>query len=89
MPTYEYRCEANGRVVEVRHKMTERLATWGELCERAEISRGRTDPVAPVEKLISVGFIKAAASTTTSEPACAAPACGNGFCGSGACDIGD
>jgi predicted nucleic acid-binding Zn ribbon protein len=85
VPTYEYRCEANGRVVEVRHKMAERLATWGELCERAEISRGKTDPAAPVEKLISAGFI----GTGTSEPACAAPACGNGFCGSGACGIGD
>jgi len=87
VPTYEYRCEANGRVVEVRHKMAERLASWGELCERAGISRGKTDPAAPVEKLISAGFIGAGAST--SEPACAAPSCGNGFCGSGACGIGD
>jgi predicted nucleic acid-binding Zn ribbon protein len=35
VPTYEYRCEANGRVLEMWHKMAERLATWGELCERA------------------------------------------------------
>jgi hypothetical protein len=33
--TYEYRCEANGRLVEVRHEMAEELATWGELWERA------------------------------------------------------
>jgi hypothetical protein len=87
VPTYEYRCEANGRVVEVRHKMAERLATWGELCERAEISHGKTDPAAPVEKLISAGFISA--SSSPGEPACAAPGCGNGICGSGACGIGD
>jgi len=87
VPTYEYRCEANGRVVEVRHKMAERLATWGELCERAEISRGETDPAAPVEKLISAGFIGAGSSP--GEPACAAPGCGTGFCGTGACGIGD
>lgn len=91
MPTYEYRCEANGRLVEVRHNMAERLATWGELCERAEISPEKTDPAAPVEKLISAGFINASpnTSTSTSEPACAAPGCGNGFCGTGACGMGD
>ncbi|MGH8200133.1 MAG: zinc ribbon domain-containing protein [Steroidobacteraceae bacterium] len=87
MPTYEYRCEANGRLVEVRHKMAEKLATWGELCERAGISPGKTPAAAPVEKLISAGFIKAGASA--SEPECAAPGCGSGFCGSGACDIGE
>lgn len=87
MPTYEYRCGANDRLVEVRHHMDERLATWGELCERAGIAPGKTDPAAPVDKLISAGFINAGAST--SDPACAAPACGNGFCGSGACGMGD
>ena len=89
MPTYEYRCEANGRLVEVRHKMAERLSSWGELCERAGITPGKTDPAAPVEKLISAGFINAGTSTGASEAACAAPACGNGFCGTGACGIGD
>jgi hypothetical protein len=87
VPTYEYRCEANGRLVEVRHKMAERVATWGELCERAGIPAGQTDPGAPVEKLISAGFINA--GTSASEPACEAPGCGNGFCGTGACGIGE
>ena len=87
MPTYEYRCAANDRLVEVRHNMAERLATWGELCERAGISPGRTDPAAPVDKLISAGFINAGGST--GEPACAAPGCGSGFCGTGACGLGD
>jgi predicted nucleic acid-binding Zn ribbon protein len=87
VPTYEYRCETNGRVLEVRHNMAERLATWGELCERAGVSAGKTDAAAPVEKLISAGFISAGGST--SEPACAAPECGNGYCGSGACDFGE
>ena len=88
MPTYEYRCETNGELIEVRHNMAERLATWGELCERAGISPGKTDPAAPVEKLISAGFINAGGTSAT-EPACAAPGCGNGFCGTGACDIDD
>jgi hypothetical protein len=84
---YEYRCEANGLLVEVRHKMAERLASWGELCERAGIAPGKTDPRAPVEKLISAGFINA--GTGSSEPECAAPGCGNGTCGSGACGFGE
>ena len=87
MPTYEYRCAANDRTIEVRHTMAERLATWGELCERAGIPAGKTDLAAPVDKLISAGFISA--SSSTREPACAAPACGSGFCGSGACGMGD
>lgn len=87
MPTYEYRCEANGRLVEVRHGMAERLSNWGELCERAGIAPGQTARETPVEKLISAGFINAGAST--GEPACAAPGCGSGYCGSGACGMGD
>ena len=79
MPTYEYHCEANGCLIEVRHGMAERLSSWGELCERAGIPPGETPAAAPVEKLICAGFIHAG----TSEPACAAPGCGNGFCGTG------
>lgn len=87
MPTYEYQCESNGRLVEVRHNMAERLSTWGELCQRAGISPGTTDPAAPVAKLISAGFINAGAST--GEGACAAPGCGAGFCGTDFCGAGD
>ena len=43
MPTYDYRCDANGRTLEVSHRMSESLSTWGELCERAGIRPGR-DP---------------------------------------------
>ena len=57
MPTYEYRCAANGAVIEVQHKMAEEIRTWGELCERAGITRGRTNPEAAVEKLMSAGFV--------------------------------
>ena len=85
MPTYEYRCEVNGRLVEVRHKMAERLSTWGELCEHAGIPTGATDPTAPVEKLISAGFVGA----SSAEAACEAPGCGSGACGMGGCGAGD
>ena len=37
MPTYDYHCPANGRVVEVSHKIAEKVATWGELCRKAGI----------------------------------------------------
>ncbi len=57
MPTYEYLCEINGRTVEVSHRMAEQLRTWGELCERAGISAGRTAPSAPVKKLISASAV--------------------------------
>ncbi|MEQ8497461.1 MAG: regulator, partial [Gammaproteobacteria bacterium] len=38
MPTYDYHCHANGRVVEVRHRMSEQVGTWGELCALAGIA---------------------------------------------------
>ena len=83
MPTYEYRCEANGTIVEVRHKMSEQISTWGELCSRAGISVGRTNPSAPVQKLISASFVST--GSAGSAPACEAPGCGSGACGGGMC----
>ena len=55
VPTYDYHCETNGQVVEVKHRMNERLATWGELCTRAGIELGNTPLDAAVEKLITGG----------------------------------
>jgi len=53
MPYYEYRCPANGRTVEVRHRMDERLTTWGELARQAGADPGETPVDAAVERLIS------------------------------------
>jgi hypothetical protein len=53
MPYYEYRCPANGRTVEVRHPMDERLVTWGEVAGRAGLALGGTPEEAPVERLLS------------------------------------
>lgn len=53
MPYYEYHCGSNGRTVEVRHAMDERLATWGELTERAGTEAGDTPSDAPVERILS------------------------------------
>ena len=49
MPTYDYRCEANGRVVEVNHRMSEAISTWGELCQKAGIDQGETAADSPVK----------------------------------------
>ncbi len=57
MPSYDYRCEQNGRVVEVFHKMSEKLTTWGEVCEKAGIEPGETPADAPVKRLVSGGTI--------------------------------
>jgi predicted nucleic acid-binding Zn ribbon protein len=85
VPTYEYRCAANGAVVEVQHKMADHLGTWGELCERAGIARGRTAPSAPVEKLMSAGYVRT--GSASSAAACEAPECGSGVCGGGTCGL--
>ena len=53
MPFYEYRCTANGQVLEVRHGMDERLRTWGQLASRAGADPGSTPLEAPVERLLS------------------------------------
>ncbi len=70
MPTYEYLCDANGRTVEVSHKMAERLATWGEVCERAGIAPGRTPAGAPVTKLMSAGAVMASGNLGSTERPC-------------------
>ncbi len=74
MPTYEYRCPANGKTVEVSHAMSEQVRTWGELCARAEIDPGKTPADAPVEKAVTLGFAR---SGKTSGPSGG----GGGACG--------
>jgi len=89
VPTYEYRCNANGAVIEVQHKMAEQIRTWGELCDRAGIAPGGTNATAPVEKLMSAGFVNTgskAAPCDTGAP-CDAPVCGGGGCGGGLCGL--
>lgn len=83
MPTYDYRCVANGRLVEVRHHMNETVSTWGELCELAGIEPGDTAVTAPVEKLITGGQVLRRSSLgDVDAPACGSgPCCGGGVCG--------
>ena len=82
MPTYDYRCDANGQVVEVRHGMSEVLNTWGELCERADTEPGDTPADAPVRRLITGGQVISSSSRgEASAPACATGGCPGGMCG--------
>jgi predicted nucleic acid-binding Zn ribbon protein len=77
MPTYEYRCPANGEVVEVQHAMSEKLTSWGEVCERTERECGDTPADAPVERLISGGSVVSSGSLSNPEPS----PCAGGMCG--------
>lgn len=81
MPTYDYRCDTNDRVVEVKHGMSEQLSTWGELCERAGIEPGDTPAHAPVQRLITGGYLNANGSGGADLPPCASGGCGTGMCG--------
>lgn len=55
MPTYDYKCEANQQVVEVQHRLSESVKTWGELCKLAGIDCGSTPADSPVSRLITGG----------------------------------
>jgi len=83
MPTYDYFCEANGRVVEVKHRMSDTLTTWAELCEQAGIEPGDTPADAPVQRLATGGQVVKSSSLGDAAPPCAAGAC----CGGGACGL--
>lgn len=58
MPIYDYHCEENNRVLEVRHNMADKFQTWGELCEYLQIEIGNTSPNAEVKKIITGGHLK-------------------------------
>ena len=83
MPTYDYRCGANGRVVEVSHSMSDNVATWGELCQRSGQSLGDTPANTPVERLATGGnLVSGGALRNADAPPCATgPCCGGGGCG--------
>ncbi len=83
MPSYDYCCEVTGEVIEVRHRMSEQVATWGELCALAGIETGATPPDAPVRKLITGGqVVRSSSLGDAAAPACSSgPCCGGGMCG--------
>jgi len=83
MPSYDYLCEANGRVVEVKHRMSDKLSSWGQVCEKAGIEVGNTPADAPVQRLATGGQVVKRSSLGDNTPPCAAGGCGGGVCGLG------
>ena len=83
MPTYDYRCVENDKVVEVRHTMSHRVETWGELCEMAGIEPGGTDSFTPVTRLANGGNVVRSSVLNNNLPAGCNPdtCCGGGACG--------
>ena len=83
MPSYDYRCEANQQVYEVKHSISECLHTWGELCERAGIEPGDIPPETQVTRLISGGgLVKSGALKNPEMPPCmSGGGCSGGGCG--------
>ncbi len=84
MPTYDYRCDLNDQTVEVNHRISEKLHTWGELCTRAGIELNGTPADTAVQRLATGGQPIHSSSLANPE----APACGTGSCGMGACGTG-
>jgi len=85
MPTYDYHCPANGRVIEVSHKMADQVLTWGELCRRADLPLGSTPGNARVERLITGGNVITGPLGARQERPCDTGPCGSPACGGGGC----
>ena len=83
MPTYDYQCDANGQVVEVKHGMNDVIANWGELCQQAGIETGETPADSSVKKLATGGnVVKSSSRGSGNLPPCATGGgCSGGMCG--------
>lgn len=76
MPYYEYYCDANDTLVEVRHPMSEELGTWGEVCDRSGRDPGTTPPDTRVERRMSLPVPTPATAAGRSGPEPCGPGCG-------------
>jgi hypothetical protein len=81
VPTYEYHCAANGRSLEVKHRMSETLSTWGELCTAAGLASDGTPADSPIAKVLAPTFVAGGGKSEVSPPASG----GGGHCHSGMC----
>ncbi len=79
MPTYTYHCATNGRTLEVKHRMSESVSTWGELCAAAGLTHDNTPADSPVAKVLSPTFVAGGKSNEL------AGMPGGGGCGAGMC----
>jgi hypothetical protein len=76
MPTYDYRCDANGKVLEVSHRMNDTILTWGDLCELAGVEPGDTPADSQVYRLATGGNVISSNNLGSGS----APACNTGSC---------
>lgn len=82
MPTYDYRCEADDKVYEVKHGMNESVTTWGDLCMRLGIDAGEIAPDTRVKRLATGGNLVSSSSLGDKTAPCgAAGSCSGGACG--------
>lgn len=82
MPTYDYRCEANNKVYEVKHAMSLNPKTWAELCDIAGMDLKDIPGHTPVSKVLNTGgVVKSGALKNPEAPPCMTGGCGGG----GAC----
>jgi predicted nucleic acid-binding Zn ribbon protein len=83
MPTYDYRCEANNEIYEVKHAMSASAATWGELCELGGMALDGIPADAPVKKLLNTGgVVKSSSLKNPDAPPCmTGSGCPGGSCG--------
>ena len=80
MPTYDYKCELNGKIVEVQHRMSELISTWGELCERTGIEPGETPVDAKVTRLATGGNVLKSGLNQSLPPCQTGGGCSGGTC---------
>jgi len=82
MPTYDYRCEANKKIYEVKHAMSASPKTWADLCKIAGMELKDIPGDTPVSKVLTTGGVVKSSSLKNPE----APPCMTGGCaGGGAC----
>jgi hypothetical protein len=83
MPTYDYRCEADGQIYEVKHAMSETVSNWGELCQRTGMEVGEIAAETKVTRLATGGNLVSSANLGDKAAPCGAP----GGCAGSACGL--
>jgi hypothetical protein len=85
LPTYDYFCATNGLTLEARHRISETVTTWGELCARTAHALGDTPSETPVTKVFTTSNV--VHSTSLGSGPDTIPACGMGACAGGSCQF--
>lgn len=82
MPTYDYRCESNGKLYEVKHPVALTVRTWGELRALAGVQDDSIPDDAPVAKVLNTGGVVKSSSLKNPEMP---SSCKSGGCSGGGC----